>query len=236
MRDQLTRQQEEFCRLVDEGNTFVAAYRQCYPPRNRTRSAGAERVAAKRVAHHPRVSERIQQLRQLRPDNMRLRANAVLNDILAKRLDPRYRRTAIDVLKQLDEQERAASKADREAYLALLAQKEALDAMESGERRRGSTAAKPKASEQKKVDVDEIIDEIDRLVAERRTGRAVEGQALSAPVSPPDDPQPAAKEEWPAAEEKPVVNPVPPATSGFRLVRKPGHFGGGGWMRVPIVS
>jgi hypothetical protein len=40
------------------------------------------------------------------PVEMRRRATVVLGKILAQRLDPRYRRTAMDVLNYLDQQRR----------------------------------------------------------------------------------------------------------------------------------
>jgi hypothetical protein len=72
----------------------------------------------------------MQQLQQLRPGEMRRRANAVLSDILAKRTDPRYRRSALDVLKRLDEEERAKAKADREWLRTAAVQMAAFDAIE----------------------------------------------------------------------------------------------------------
>ena len=43
----LTAQEQQFIRLVvEEGHSYVAAYRLSYPPRNGTRSPVAERVAA----------------------------------------------------------------------------------------------------------------------------------------------------------------------------------------------
>src|SRR6516225_7909889 len=50
MRNRLTPKEEEFVRLViEDGHSFVSAYRLAYPPRNGTRSRGAELVAARRV-------------------------------------------------------------------------------------------------------------------------------------------------------------------------------------------
>ena len=98
-KDQLTLKQDRFARLVvEEGASFVAAYRLIYPPRIGKRSSVAERVAARRVAHHPLVEQRMEELRkQLRagdPAELRRRANAVLGRILAEQLDPKYRRNA----------------------------------------------------------------------------------------------------------------------------------------------
>ena len=180
MKDRLTAQQDQFVRLVvEEGHTLVGAYRLSYPPRNGPRSAEAERVAAKRVAHRPLVEQRIEQLREellaSDPVEMRSRANFVLGEILAKRLDPRYRRTALDVLKRLDEQERAAMKADREAYRTVVAQMAAIDAIENGATKRvRSTSAKPPAKEQPPVDLDQLINEIAQIAEERRHSRELE--------------------------------------------------------------
>src|SRR5262245_49263987 len=63
MRSQLTRQEEEFVRLVVvDGCSFVGAYRVAYPARKRERSAEGERVAAKGVAHRPLVEKRMKEL------------------------------------------------------------------------------------------------------------------------------------------------------------------------------
>ena len=169
----LTAQEQQFVTLVvEEGYSFVAAYREAYPPRNGTRSAGAERVAARRVAHRPLVEQRMEQLREellaSDPVEMRRRANAVLGQILAKQLDPRYRRTAIDVLRLLDEQERAAARADRESYRTVVAQMAALDAMEGGRTRRArSTSARPRAKERPRAEVDQLIAGIEHIIAEQ---------------------------------------------------------------------
>jgi hypothetical protein len=82
----LTAQEEQFVRLVvEEGHSYVAAYRLAYPPRNGARSAGAERTVAKRVAHRPLVAQRMEQLREellaSDPVEMRRRANAVLERV-----------------------------------------------------------------------------------------------------------------------------------------------------------
>ena len=134
-KDQLTLKQDRFARLVvEEGASFVAAYRLIYPPRNGSRSPVAERVAARRVAHHPLVEQRMEELRiQLRagdPVELRRRANAVLGRILAEQLDPKYRRTALDTLRYLDNQERGVEKAEREALRTAMAQLALLDAID----------------------------------------------------------------------------------------------------------
>jgi hypothetical protein len=102
-------------------------------------------------------------MRAADPVEMRRRANAVLSEILAKRLDPRYRRTALDVLKRLDEQERAAASADREAYRTALAQMAAIDALEGGATKRARSTS---AGSQEK-EVDRLLEEIGQLIEQR---------------------------------------------------------------------
>jgi hypothetical protein len=59
-RGRLTAQQAEFVRLVvEQGCSYVDAYRASYPARSGTRSAKSERVAAKRLAHRPHVEKRV---------------------------------------------------------------------------------------------------------------------------------------------------------------------------------
>lgn len=238
-RTRLTAQQDQFVRLVvEEGHTLVGAYRLSYPPRNGPRSAEAERVAAKRVAHRPLVEQRIEQLREellaSDPVEMRSRANFVLGEILAKRLDPRYRRTALDVLKRLDDQERAAMKADREAYRAVVGQMAAIDAIENGATKRvRSTSAKPPAKEQPPVDLDQLINEIAQIAEERRRSRELESPLKPVLDSCQADPPQAPAEATPVQEQLAVNQAAAPSASGFEWVRKPGHFGKGGWVRVP---
>jgi hypothetical protein len=232
MRNRLTAQQEQFAKLVAKGSSFVAAYRLVYPPRNGTRSARAELVAAKRVAHRPLVEQRIEQLREellvSDPAEMRRRANAVLGQILAKQLDPRYRRTALDVLKHLDEQERAAARADREAYNTIVAQ---MAALEGGTTKRVRSAS-PRLTT-KEVDIDQLIRDIGQIAAERQRSREFDPPPKPVLDSCPDDPPQAGKEGSPI-EEKPAINEArSPRADGFHWVRKPGHFGRGGWIRVP---
>jgi hypothetical protein len=166
MRDRLTPKQEEFVRLVvEEGTTLVGAYRRTYPPRNGTRSRGAEQVAARRVAQRPLVKERMEQLREgllaSDPAEMRRRANAALGRILAGRLDPRYRRTAIDVLRYLDERECARTAAAWEAYHAAAAQITALDDVEASRRNHKRAAAvRPIAATQPTaIETPTVVDE-----------------------------------------------------------------------------
>jgi hypothetical protein len=102
------------------------------------------------VAHRPLVEQRMEEIRdQLRasdPVEMRRRANSALMRILAGRLDPKHRRTALDVLRYLDSQERVAEKAERESLRTAMAQLALLDAMEGrGDRPRSSARQrKPK--------------------------------------------------------------------------------------------
>ena len=131
----LTVQQEQFVKLVvEEGYTLVGAYRRVYLPRNGERSAQAERVAARRVAHHPLVEQRMEELRkQLRagdPAELRRRANAVLGRILAQELDTRYYRVAVGILRHLDAQERAIEKAGQASLRTALDQLKLLDALD----------------------------------------------------------------------------------------------------------
>jgi hypothetical protein len=168
------------------------------------------------------------------PVEMRRRANAVLGQILAKQLDPRYRRTALDVLKRLDDQEHAAARADREAYRTAVAQMAALDTMQgSATKPERSASAKLPAKEQPRVDIDQIIADIDEIVARRQHSRELEPPAVPALESCPDEAQEAAAEGTSIQEELAVNQVVAPPASGFLWVRKPGHFGRGGWVRVP---
>jgi hypothetical protein len=251
----LTAQEQQFITLVvEEGLSFAGAYRLVYPPRNGTRSAGAERVAAKRVAHRPLVQQRMEELREellaSDPVKMRRRAVAVLGRILAKRQDPRYRRTALDVLKYLDERERVALRAEREEYRALLARLAALKAAEAAAKTWGpSLSARPHlktgtpdaaivdpAEERTKrpptsenaEDAARRKAEIQQVIEERRRMRKAENLKFPAPLvmnARSDDP-PRTAEEDAAVKVK---------EDGFRLVRKAGHFGKGVWMRVPVA-
>jgi hypothetical protein len=182
---------------VEDDASFVAAYRLVYPPRNGMRSPAAERVAARRVAHHPLVERRIDELRdQLRagdPVELRRRANAVLGGILAQEVDPRYRRAALDTLRYLDVQERAQQKAERESLQIAMAELALLDAIEGRgaggrakvrqrleelrqEAEKGLTTAgsgdqsgsKPEATD---PDTERRRAEIDQVIAERRRMR-----------------------------------------------------------------
>jgi hypothetical protein len=206
-RGRLTAREEQFVRLVvEEGHSFVAAFRLAYPPRNGARSAGAERTTAKRVAHRPLVQQRMEQLREellaSNPVEMRRRANAVLGQILAKRLDPRYRRTALDVLKRLDDQESAAMKADREAYGTAVAQIAAFDATEGSARKRArSTSARPPEKERPPVDLNQLINEIAQIAEQRRRSRELEPPLMPVLDSCFDDPPKAAREATQLLEE-----------------------------------
>jgi hypothetical protein len=248
MRDRLTSQQEEFVRLViEDGHSFVSAYRLTYPPRNGTRSVRAEYVAAKRLAHRPAIEQRMQRLQEQLlagdPVEMRRRAHAVLGRILSQQLDPRYRRTAMDVLNYLDAQEQAVKKAGWEAYHAAAAEIAALDAVETGKRNRGRSPSGRNARKalHREAEVEIGSDEANELNiqlaetaedAERRRAEIFqvvsdrqEMRLREVPVVPriretdsrQDDPSPTRKE---------VIREVV-------LKRKPGHFGKGGWMRWP---
>jgi hypothetical protein len=83
------------------------------------------------------------QLRASDPIELRRRANAVLAAILAEQQDPRYRRTALDVLRYLDGLELAAEKSERESLRTALA---LLDGIEGRGGRRHSRARR-RASE-----------------------------------------------------------------------------------------
>jgi hypothetical protein len=175
----------------------------------------------------------MEQLRAADPVEMRRRANAVLSEILAKRLDPRYRRTALDVLRRLDDREREAMMADQETYRMAVAQMAALDAIEDGRTNRARSASgRTQTKAQPQVDIDQIINEIDQLVAAQRHSRDSEPLPIPVLELRPNDPPQAASEVTPIKEE-PVSQAAAPQASGFKLVRKPGHFGKGGWMRVP---
>lgn len=251
----LTAKQEQFVRLVvEEGHTFVSAYKATYPPRQATRSAEAERVAAKRVAHHPLVQARIEQPREellaSDPVEMRRLALATLADIMAKRLDPRYRRTALDVLHYLDEQERAAAAAEWRQYQAFTDRLTALDAAELALERCAATSSprrRPKAAplepaSQAGVDgrqgeqqrplhpedaqvAERRRAELEQLVAERQ--RVSQSEDRGHLVPPVKDAQ---RDDPPqATEEGTEVN------RGSLRVRVPGHFGKAAWKRVPAA-
>jgi hypothetical protein len=247
MPNRLTRKQEEFARLVaEDGQSFVGAYRIVYPPRNGTRSRVAEQVAARRVAHRPLVEQRVEQLREQAlatdPVEMRRRANTALARILSGRLDPRYRRTAMDVLRYLDQQEREAENVGWEVYRAAAAQ--IVDALGAGKRsggrspsirpipkqnfseessagvpsERANELAVPLSSETAK-DEDRRRSEIFQVVADRQRMRFG---------------QPPVLEQIPqtALQQEELIQPVEEGTAE-QFQRRPGHFGKGGWMRFP---
>jgi hypothetical protein len=233
--------------MVAQGHSFAAAYRAIYPPRQGERSKQAELVAAKRLAHHPAVEQRTEELRQQLlasdPDEMRRRALTALSKIMTKRLDPRYRRTAVDVLKYLDERARATIRAEGEKYRVLLARLAALKATEAVIKNRadspsaqqhvkagpreagGVNESKRPVTPETAEDVARRRAEIEQVIEERRRMRKSEN--LKSPAPPvknarSDDSPRAAEED--AAVEK----------SGFQWVRKRGHFGKGAWLRVPV--
>jgi hypothetical protein len=254
MKRRLTPQQQEFVRLVvEEGQTFTAAYRLAYPPRNVTRSRGAEQVAARRLAHRPLVEQRMEQLREellaSDPAEMRRRANAVLGRILAERLDPRYRRTAMDVLRYLDEQECSASSAGWEEYRSAATQIAALDAIEAGRKNveRSASGRPPRKPVHRELGIAGAdVERAKELSIPLTPQAAQDAERRSAEIlQVVSDRQGARFGEKPTFQmgreiddqqydSLPVVAPAVPAEGiGFRLERKPGHFGKGGWKRQP---
>jgi hypothetical protein len=244
-RARLTMQQEHFVKLVvEEGLSLVGAYRISYPPRQGQRSAQGEWVAAKLLAHRPLVEQRMEELREeLRagdPVELRRRANAVLGRILEQRLDPRYRRTALDVLRYLDAQEREVEKREQEAFRTAVSALDAIDG--KGPRRRRvptsppaikihpeqTTAAPmdgptngnsrpPTPSEPLQTQTDPLLEEHRRL----RPGTEFGSLPSIETDAQPDDLGKAAEIEIPEKGRK------------EQWVRRPGHFGKGGWMRTP---
>jgi hypothetical protein len=198
------------------------------------------------VAHRPRVELKIGELREelaaSDPSEMRRRALNVLSKIMAKQLDPRYRRTALDVLHYLDAQELAVEGVRWEAYHAAAAQIAELDAAAANSKKRvGSTSTRslpttlppelnvieehsiqqgspvvlesPEEAELRLAEIQQVVRDRQRM----RFGQEPATQATQATDSQFDDlTQPA--EEDRTAEEKQV-----------RYMRKPGHFGRGGW-------
>jgi hypothetical protein len=240
-RVRLTLQQEHFVKLVvEEGHSLVGAYRISYPPRQGQRSAQGERVAAKLLAHRPLIQQRMEELREeLRagdPVELRRRANAVLGRILEQRLDPRYRRTALDVLRYLDAQEREVERSERESLRTAIAALDAIDGTKgrgrssatrlhtnalfreskvevSGEERTNEYGRPSTPSTSPRVEIDQVVEE--------RCPRAYD----TVPPAPPGaDPQ--LDEASEAAEGE-----AAPTEPKLRWVRKPGHFGRGGWIQ-----
>jgi hypothetical protein len=107
----------------------------------------------------------MEELRATDPVEMRRRANFVLGEILAKRVDPRYRRTALDVLRRLDAEQERAERADRESYRTALAQLAAIDAREGGATKRARSTSV--GSQKNEAEIDRIIREIETLVLQR---------------------------------------------------------------------
>ena len=240
-RGRLTTQQREFSRLVvEEGLSFVDAYRASYPARSETRSAKAERVAAKRLAHRPHVEKRLEELREQfqasDSEEMRRRAKVALSRILAGRLDPRYRRTALDVLHYLDQQEREVKNVESEAYFAAAAQ--ILNIVEPGRRSRqraaslhalsevGIAGAPDEGSNESSVllaseasqEDERRQAEILKVVADRQRLRLGESAIKKVP-------------EEGFQQEKPIPPKHRAAPKQFR--RRAGHFGQAAWTRVP---
>jgi hypothetical protein len=180
----------------------------------------------------------MEQLREERlsndPVEMRRRANAVLGRILAEKLDPRYRRTAMDVLRYLDAQDRTAKMADREAYKTAIAELTAIDVIEGGGRRSArplsaglrrsavsiESSAVVMTAGQREAAVDQVIAAIDEMIAERRRGGDSELPSVAEV-----DPEPGEfRTEQPAEEAATKVNEL-------RLERLPGAFGRPIWRR-----
>jgi len=237
-RGHLTAQQEQFARLVvEQGHSFVSAYRVAYPPRNGTRSAGAERVAARRVAHHPAVELRMEQLREeilaSDPVELRRKATGTLARILSGKTDPGLRLAAISTLRYLDAQERAAARNDREALRTISDQLAALDALEDTAKRASSTTVKPPLEERPPANIDQIIDEIAALISEQRLGRDLEPPPIPVLESAPDFARHAAEGVIPVQATPAVEHVTTPQSSGSRLIRKAGTFGKPVWIRQP---
>ena len=241
-RGRLTAQQGEFVRLVvEQGCSYVDAYRASYPARSGTRSAKSERVAAKRLAHRPHVEKRLEELREQfqasDSEEMRRRANVALSRILAGRLDARYRRTAMDVLHYLDRQEREVKNVESKTYLAAAAQ--ILNVVEPGRRNRqraasiralpevGIAEAPNEGSNESSVllapepsqDDERRRAEILKVVADRQRLRFGEPAIKKVP-----------------AEDFQQEKPIPPKPSAMpkQFRRRAGHFGQAAWTRVPV--
>jgi hypothetical protein len=247
----LTTQEQRFVTLVvEEGHSYVSAFRLAYPPRNGPRSAGGERVQAKKVANRPLVQQRMEELRgellASDPTEMRRLALATLADIMSKRLDPRYRRTALDVLHYLDAQERATAAAEWQEYEALTARIDALDAAElalerrpaSSSPRRPAIAAplQPASRDGGKGEQPRTVSPEDPQVAERRRAelevvaeqRMSQSEDLGHLVPTVKD---ARRDDPPRTTD---VEPTVKGGAGLRRVRVPGHFGKAAWRRVPV--
>ena len=247
-RGRLTAQQGEFVRLVvEQGCSYVDAYRASYPARSGTRSAKSERVAAKRLAHRPHVEKRLEELREQfqasDSDEMRRRANVALSRILAGRLDARFRRTAMDVLHYLDQQEREGKNVELETYLSAAAR--ILNVVEPGRRSRqraaliralpevgtvgapdeGSNESSALLAPESSQDDERRRAEILQVVSDRQRARFGEKPAFQM-IRGIDDQR---DDSLPPATQQ-----VPAEDLGFRRERKPGYFGRGGWKRHPV--
>jgi hypothetical protein len=82
------------------------------------------------------------------------------------------------------------------------------------------------------VDLDRIIADIGQIIEQRRS-REFEPPPMAVPESRPGDPPQAAREATLVQENLEVNQTAVQPAGGFQYVRKPGHFGKGGWMRVP---
>jgi hypothetical protein len=136
--------------------------------------------------------------------------------------------TALSTLDYLDRQEKAAVRADREALRDAVVQLAALDRLERGNRDRtpSSSATQPE-TKRPQVNIDDIVNELERLVEEQQRGSGLELPSVAVTDARPDAP-PRAVEEIPAEEKRMTGASVAPA-----LVRKAGHFGRATWIRQP---
>jgi len=179
------------------------------------------------------------------PEEMRRRALAVLSKIMVKQLDPRYRRTATDVLRYLDGQNRTTKATKWAEYRAAAAQIAALNVIGGGLEKqvrskpdRSPTHSVPQelnAMEERQIGqnnplVEESPEDAKRQLAELKTfvkdrQRARFGEPETQKVrevnSQFEDLTQATEEDRTAEE------------SQVQLTRRPGYFGKGGWARQP---
>jgi hypothetical protein len=131
------------------------------------------------VAHHSLVEQRMEQLREellaSDPAELRRKATGALARILAGQLDPACRLTALTTLNYLDRREQAAVRADREALRDAVVQLATLDRLERGNRdRTPSRSAKQPETNRPQVNIDDIVNELERLVEEQQRGSGIE--------------------------------------------------------------
>lgn len=247
-KSRLTMKEERFARLVAaEGHSLVAAYRLVYPPRNGERTVAGEYVAARRVAHRPRVELRIGELREeivaSDPAELRRRALGVLSRILAKQLDPRYRRTALDVLRYLDEHKTAGDIAGWEQYGVAVPQIAALNDIATCRQKHANTVSDSPRTEPTfpEMDVPEEpeIEQKDPLVVESPEDAERKLAEILQVVKDRQRMRFGQEPETPATQETegPLNSPPQPSErdasedNGFEYTGRPGFFGKGGWKR-----